>query len=89
MSLKVTLEEEPRVFHVRVGCNSIGKVTSYNDESNDPESYHAARFVKGDDDGEDREETLGWFDTIKEAGEVVVEYAHGSSKIDKVIERIV
>jgi hypothetical protein len=88
MSLKVTLEEEPRIFLVKVGENSIGKVTSHweKGDADDDENYHAALFTNDEDK---RDKGLGWFDTLEKAGIAVVEYAHGPTKINKVTERIV
>ncbi len=87
MSLRVTLNEEPRVFNVMVGSNEIGRITSYFDEGEDnSESYHAERNDAGDDD-EDDYAHVGWYSTLRDAGRAVVEYAHGVGKIDSVEER--
>ena len=86
MSLKVTLEEQPRVFVVKVGEREIGKVTSYRDKRDvDDEAYFADRFTNDEDKGD---QSLGWFNTLEEAGLKVVEYDHGSTKINAVKERI-
>lgn len=86
MGLKVTIQEEPRVFSVQVGCNEIGKVTSYFEKGEDNnEAYEAERFIGGDPEYE----SIGYYSSLKEAGAAVVEYAHGEGKIDKVTERMV
>jgi hypothetical protein len=86
MSLKVTLEEKPRVFAVKVGCNEIGQVTSYFDpDCDDDEAYHAELYKKSDDEEDPKH--LGWHPTIKAASLCVVEYSHGPTKIDKVKDR--
>lgn len=86
MSLKVTIQEEPRVFSVMVGCNEIGKVTSYFEKGEDnADAYEAERCVYGDEEYEN----IGYYGSLKEAASAVVEYAHGDGKIDKVTERLV
>jgi hypothetical protein len=86
MSLKVTLDEEPRVFVVKVGCSEIGKVTSFFEpDCEDDEAYHAELY-KADSDDEDPKH-LGWHPTLKAAALKVVEYNHGPTKIDKIEER--
>lgn len=90
MSLKVTLEETPRVFEVRVGCNTIGKVSSHKYDSDDKteELYHAYRFTNDNDEvGGTEGVAMGWYGTLREAGEAVVEYEHGPTKINKVVPR--
>ncbi len=85
MSLKVTLDEQPRRFDVNIGCNTIGRVTSHQLKPNEPieENYHAQLAAEGDEKRVD----LGWFDTIELAAARVIEYAHGPAKINKIIER--
>lgn len=89
MSLKVTLEETPREFDVKIGCNTIGRVRSFrcdtSEEDNEEELYEATLFIPGED-GDD-EEDLGYWNTIEEAGVAVVEWAHGPTKINKIITR--
>ncbi len=83
--MRVTIEEEPRVFLVRVGENNIGKVTSYHEEGDDnDENYHAELYTD-----EDNDKDLGYHATLEEAGKVVVDWAYGPAKINKVVERIV
>ncbi len=88
MSLKVTIEEEPRVFSVLVGAKRIGRVTSYFEKGEDnDEAYEAERYV-----GTDGVEyvPVGQYGSLKDAGSAVVEDEHGyDGKIDKVTERIV
>ncbi len=88
MSLKVTLEEKPRVFLVKLGCNNIGQVTSFYDleDANGEEQYYAERFTGSEDK---IVVPMGWYATLKLAGVAIVAYAHGDTKIDNVTERIV
>ncbi len=87
MSLKVTIFEEPRVFAVSVGANYIGKVTSYFEKGDDSsEAYYAERATNRT---EKEFEDIGYYSSLKEAGEAIVSYSHGDSKIDKVTERLV
>lgn len=86
MSLRVTINEEPRVFSVQVGSNEIGRVISYFEKGEDNnDAYEAKRYIGGDTEYEH----IGDYDSLKEAGSAVVEYAHGPGKIDKVVERLV
>jgi len=86
MSIKIELREKPRVFDVRVGKNSIGKVTSYvsYDDDGDTEQYEAVLY-KTDNDKENMD--LGWHATLRLAAQQVLEYEHGECKIDDVKKR--
>ena len=85
--MKVVLEEEPRVFRVKIGNMEIGTVTSYAEKGVvDEEAYHAERLTPNEDE---RNESLGWFATLEEAGTEVVEYEYGPCKFGKPKERIV
>ena len=85
--MKVTIEEEPRVFTVSVGTLDVGKVTSYAEKgAADDEAYHAVLHSTTNDEPE---RSLGWCATLEEAAAKVVDHNYGPCKFGKVKERIV
>ena len=86
--MKITLNEEPRVFSVRIGNSVIGQITSHAEKGEDTEDAYFAERVT-DDTVEEPYEGIGYYSTLKEAGVAVVSFEYGPSKIDKVTERIV
>ena len=89
MSLKVTIQEEPRVFSVQVGSNEIGRVTSYFDKGEDNNDAYDAECASINDDYEMEYETIGYYGSLKEAAGAVIEYGYGEGKIDKIVERLI
>jgi hypothetical protein len=87
MSLKITVNEEPRKFSVRIGSADIGRVTSYFEKGEDNDEAYWAERTTDDDDIE--YESIGYYATLKEASLAVVEYEYGDGRIDKVTERLV
>ncbi len=90
MSLKITVQEEARVFTVSVGRNEIGKVTSYFEKGEDNKEVYHAQVVNDAKEKDDYDFShVGWHPTLKEAIDAVVEYSHGPGKIDNITERVV
>lgn len=90
MSLKITIDEDPRVFTVSIGCKCIGRVTSFAEKGEKNEDvYYAERLTDDDEDGQEQYNCVGDYSSLKAAGAAVCEYEYGPSKIDKVTERIV
>jgi hypothetical protein len=91
MSLKVTLEESPRIFEVKIGFNVVGRVTSYREvDCPDDEAYCAERLKDGGNEDTDADfVSVGWFGTLKKAGIAVVEHSYGYTKLDSIVERVV
>ncbi len=87
MSLKVTVNEDPRRFSVNIGRNTIGRVTSCYQEGESPTEAYQAERPSTEEDGE--WEFVGWFDSLKEAAVAIIEYAHGPVTIDSINERVV
>ncbi len=86
MAMNVELREKPRVFEVWIGENSIGEVISFADDTGDEgseELYEAFLYEGGDKDNRD----LGWWKTLREAAQYIIEYAHGECKIDAIKKR--
>jgi hypothetical protein len=89
MSFNVKLNEKPRVFNVEIGYKIVGYIKSHNFEgfksdTDDDELYHAVRV---DDSEESGKHKMGWYKTMDEATQAILEYDYGSSKVTKIIER--
>jgi hypothetical protein len=91
MSLKVALEETPRVFEIKIGFNIVGRVTSYREvDCEDDEAYYGERLKAGGNESTDDDyKQVGWYPTLKAAGIAVVDYGYGCTKLDSITERVV
>ena len=87
MAMNVELREKPRVFEVWVGENSIGEVVSYVDDlenDGEDEMYEAFLYQSGE---EEENKDMGWYSTLRIAAQQIIEYTHGSCKIDNIVKR--
>ncbi len=83
MSVNVVMEEEPRVFEIRVGDKLVGRVTAYVDfDGGDDESYQAE---KRDENGNYVDK--GWYKNLKAAGKAIVAHPYGATKVDIIRRR--
>ncbi len=79
MSIEVTVQEEERTFDVYVGTCLVGKVTVNNhDDIEDNERYEASYSE------DDVWNSQGYYKSLRDAAEVLVEREHGYCKIDTI-----
>ncbi len=83
MSVNVVMEEEPRVFEVRVGDKLVGRVTAYVDFDSDDEESHQAEGR----DADGHYVAKGWHKNLKAAGKAIVAHPYGATKIDIIRRR--
>ena len=82
MSVEVELREQARRFSVEVGGLIIGRVSSYSNDTDEPEDeeYHAEKKTTGPESYS----SLGWFKTLRLATKCVLDEKFEEAKVDKI-----